>query len=382
MSYVFSLMEAIIASYMMCEYCEVKKKNIFFFICLLLTFLVELVSDTMKTNFLPLSIVYILLWTILMSFFVEKKYYLYILFVACLTNVIIDISLILPVSFIYKYNYVLAGFIAKLNQFILTYLFVKYHQKFAYLRNRYWLVMICVLTCCAFLIDVNALQIIENTYISRSVLTIILSFLIIMISLFFFSFIEQATYEKERVTKELEKKKYQNITYDMMKHSQDELNRLEHLLTYQLLLIKNEIENDHREAACQMIDNVIDKAKRINHTVYSGNSLLDSLLALKFNDLDYMITPCIVIPCDPFYDNIQFIHFIFEVLENIQSDKLNFILKEDGYFCIIQFISDCHFISKETIKKIIKKYNDFIIHYHMTTNNGITILNIEIGKEK
>lgn len=62
--------------------------------------------------------------------------------------------------------------------------------------------------------------------------------------------------------------------------------------------------------------------------------------------------------------------------------KIQDNFKSPLYFCIIQFISDCHFISKETIKKIIKKYNDFIIHYHMTTNNGITILNIEIGKEK
>ena len=45
--------------------------------------------------------------------------------------------------------------------------------------------------------------------------------------------------EKEKVTKQLEERKYQNITYDMMKRTKEELYRLEHSLTYYMLSIKN-----------------------------------------------------------------------------------------------------------------------------------------------
>lgn len=44
---------------------------------------------------------------------------------------------------------------------------------------------------------------------------------------------------KRKITKQLEERKYQNITYDMMKRTKEELYRLEHSLTYYMLSIKN-----------------------------------------------------------------------------------------------------------------------------------------------
>lgn len=54
-----------------------------------------------------------------------------------------------------------------------------------------------------------------------------------------FAFLEESNNEKEKVTKQLEERKYQNITYDMMKRTKEELYRLEHSLTYYMLSIKN-----------------------------------------------------------------------------------------------------------------------------------------------
>ncbi len=382
MGYFINFLEAVIAAYMICGLSEMKNKKLFFYLCSALTFFVEFISDIYQANALPLSFAYIFLWTILSWFFVDRKHYLYSLFVASLTNSLIDISVILPVIFVIKYGVVVASLCAKFNQWILTYLFLKYHQKYAHLRIRYWLAMICILSSCAFLIDVHAMRIVENTATSLNYFTIVISFVIVSISMFFFNFVDQSAHEKELVTKELEKKKYQNITYDIMKHSQDELNRLEHLLTYQLLLIKNEIKKGNDEQAQQLIDMVIAKTERTNHTICSGNDLLDLFLSLKFNELDCTVTPCIAIPDDDFYDNVQFIDLILELLDHVQTQQLNLILKEDQCFCVLQLISDCVFIEEDIAKSILNKYSDFKIRSRMTTNHGITILNIKIGKIK
>ena len=58
----------------------------------------------------------------------------------------------------------------------------------------------------------------------------------------FFAFLEESNNEKEKVTKQLEERKYQNITYDMMKRTKEELYRLEHSLTYYMLSIKKYLE--------------------------------------------------------------------------------------------------------------------------------------------
>ena len=95
MGYFINFLEAVIAAYMICGLSEMKDKKLFFYLCSALTFFVEFISDIYQANALPLSFAYIFLWTILSWFFVDRKHYLYSLFVASLTNSLIDISVIL-----------------------------------------------------------------------------------------------------------------------------------------------------------------------------------------------------------------------------------------------------------------------------------------------
>lgn len=380
MSIIINFLEAIISSYALCELCDVQDKKKFLILNTTLTLFVEIISDYLDTNFLPLLLVYILIWYVTLLIFIDKKNYFYALFIVVLVNCFINISVILPIYFIYHHSRILAGLLAKFIQLILTLSFLKYRKRYAHMDNKYWIIIIIILICCTFIIDMQAMQIINGVFSNDDIIIEIFVILVAIISLYFFSLIEQSNIEKERVTKELEKQKYQRITHDIMKHSQDELDRLEHALTYYMLLVKSEVNNNNNDSAIKIIDKIIDKAHKINHTVYTGNSLLDSFLTLKFNDLKYTIIPCITIPVDEFYDNVQFINLILEILDNIDTEKMNFILKEDKQFSIVQFVSDCQFINDENVKNIVHKYDDLILHYDIYIDSAVMILKLKIRK--
>lgn len=380
MSIVINFLEAIISSYALSELCDVQDKKKFLILNTTLTFLVEMISDYLDTNFLPLLLLYILIWYTILLVFIEKKNYFYALFIVILINSFINISVILPIYFVYHHSRIFAGLLAKFIQLILTLSFLRYRKKYAYMDNKYWITIIILLICCTFIIDIQGMQIVSGNYSFNDIVVEILVIFIAMISLYFFSLIEQSNIEKERVTKELEKQKYQKITHDIIKHSQDELNRLEHSLTYQMLLVKNEIKDNKNDNAIEIIDSIIDKAHKINHTIYTGNNLLDAFLTLKFNDLDYTIIPCITIPIDEFYENVQFINLILEILDVINTEKLNFILKEEKQYSIIQFASNRRFISDEKIKSIVHKYEDLMLHDDVYIDSSIMILKLKIRK--
>jgi len=380
MSIIINFLEAIISSYALCELCDVQDKKKFLILNTTLTLFVEIISDYLDTNFMPLSIAYVILWLTILCLFIDKKNYFYALFIVILLKCFINISTILPLIFIYHHSRILAGLLAKFIQLILTLSFLKYRKRYAHMDNKYWIIIIIILICCTFIIDMQAMQIINGVFSNDDIIIEIFVILVAIISLYFFSLIEQSNIEKERVTKELEKQKYQRITHDIMKHSQDELDRLEHALTYYMLLVKSEVNNNNNDSAIKIIDKIIDKAHKINHTVYTGNSLLDSFLTLKFNDLKYTIIPCITIPVDEFYDNVQFINLILEILDNIDTEKMNFILKEDKQFSIVQFVSDCQFINDENVKNIVHKYDDLILHYDIYIDSAVMILKLKIRK--
>ena len=379
MSIVINFLEAIISSYALSELCDVQDKKKFLILNTTLTFLVEILFDYVDMNFFYLTFCYIFLWNIFLYLF-TKKQILYNFFTTVLNICILSLSTLFPILFIYQYSRIGASVLSKIIHFTLTYMLLRLKRRFSYLDNKYWIAIITILICCVFILDIQERLFVEKVYLLENLIICFIVILIMGIALYFFSLIEQSNIEKERVTKELEKQKYQKITHDIIKHSQDELNRLEHSLTYQMLLVKNEIKDNKNDNAIEIIDSIIDKAHKINHTIYTGNNLLDAFLTLKFNDLDYTIIPCITIPIDEFYENVQFINLILEILDVINTEKLNFILKEEKQYSIIQFASNRRFISDEKIKSIVHKYEDLMLHDDVYIDSSIMILKLKIRK--
>ena len=107
--------------------------------------------------------------------------------------------------------------------------------------------------------------------------------------------------KKKKVTKQLEERKYQNITYDMMKRTKEELYRLEHSLTYYMLSIKKYLETQNQDEVYKIIDSYIERVSNVNIVIYTGNDLFDLSLTTHLSQMSSKVNMCIMISKEEFH---------------------------------------------------------------------------------
>lgn len=380
MSYIINLLEAFIVSYGLVELCNIDKKKLFFVLNTVITFLMINYFDCINQNFTVSMLIFGLLWYVLVCIFAQENS-IYNLFIAIFINLLCDLSAVIPVLFIYKYSVVFAGLTAKLIQFIMTYLFVKFRRKYYYFEDKYWFTIITVMVLGELIIIFQDEQIISNVYTTTNVLINIFIVIIMGISLYFFQLIEESNLEKERITKLYEKQKYQDLTYTFMKSAKDELDRFEHRMIYKIRNVKLEIEKHDYDEAIKLIENYRDEIHRINRTVYTGNGVFDTSMMLKLKELEYDVTPCFTISSRKFYNNVQFMNLILELLDAIHVKSLSLIIKEEKNICIVQCVGKDLSLCFDEIKHIFDKKIDFAYKYQMQENDSIDLFTLKIRME-
>lgn len=380
MSCIINLLEALIVSYGLVELCNIDKKKLFFVLNTVITFLMINYFDCINQNFTVSMLIFGLLWYVLVCIFAQENY-IYNLFIAIFINLLCDLSAVIPVLFIYKYSVVFAGLTAKLIQFIMTYLFVKFRRKYYYFEDKYWFTIITVMVLGELIIIFQDEQIISNVYTTTNVLINIFIVIIMGISLYFFQLIEESNLEKERITKLYEKQKYQDLTYTFMKSAKDELDRFEHRMIYKIRNVKLEIEKHDYDEAIKLIENYRDEIHRINRTVYTGNGVFDTSMMLKLKELEYDVTPCFTISSREFYNNVQFMNLILELLDAIHVRSLSLIIKEEKNICIVQCVGKDLSLCFDEIKHIFDKKIDFAYKYQMQENDSIDLFTLKIRME-
>lgn len=344
MSYIINLLEALIVSYGLVELCNVEKKKIFFVLNTVITFFMANFFDYIDQNFMPSSLLCLIVWYLMTCIFVRKKY-IYNLFFVILVNLFCTLCSVIPILFIYDINRYIAGLTAKLIQFGMIFFFIKFKNRYNYFEDKYW-------------------------------------FTIIMgISLYFFHLIEESNLEKERITKLYEKQKYQDLTYTFMKSAKDELDRFEHRMIYKIRNVKLEIEKHDYDEAIELIDNYRDEIHRINRTVYTGNGVFDTSMMLKLKELEYDVTPCFTISSREFYNNVQFMNLVLELLDAIHVKSLSLIIKEEKNICIVQCVGKDLSLCFDEIKLIFDKKIDFAYKYQMQENDSIDLFTLKIRME-
>ncbi len=380
MSYIINLLEALIVSYGLVELCNINKKNAFFVLNTVITFAVVQIFDCIDQNFMLLSIVSIILWYIEVMMFTKKKIIYNFLFVVFI-ELLCSLCAFLPILTLYKYSRILAGFFAKLIQFFITYEFIQFKRKYDYFEDKYWFTIITVLLLGEIVLGFQVEKIIDHTYRSDNILSFIFVFIIMCISLYFFQLIEESNLEKERITKLYEKQKYQDLTYTFMKSAKDELDRFEHRMIYKIRNVKLEIEKHDYDEAIKLIENYRDEIHRINRTVYTGNGVFDTSMMLKLKELEYDVTPCFTISSRKFYNNVQFMNLILELLDAIHVKSLSLIIKEEKNICIVQCVGKDLSLCFDEIKHIFDKKIDFAYKYQMQENDSIDLFTLKIRME-
>lgn len=136
MSYIINLLEALIVSYGLVELCNIDKKKIFFVLNTVITFLVSQIFDFINMNYLPLTLIDEILWFIVVVLF-TKKFLFHDLYIVTMMNLICDLSASLPIMFIYQYNSIYAGLVAKIINLFLTLGFVWFRKKYDHFESKY-----------------------------------------------------------------------------------------------------------------------------------------------------------------------------------------------------------------------------------------------------
>lgn len=380
MSYIINLLEALIVSYGLVELCNVEKKKIFFVLNTVITFFMANFFDYIDQNFMPSSLLCLIVWYLMTCIFVRKKY-IYNLFFVTLVNLFCTLCSVTPILFIYDINRYISGLTAKLIQFGMTFFFIKFKNRYNYFEDKYWFTIIIILMLGESIISFQLENIVDNVYTINHILTCLFITIIMGISLYFFQLIEESNLEKERITKLYEKQKYQDLTYTFMKSAKDELDRFEHRMIYKIRNVKLEIEKHDYDEAIKLIENYRDEIHRINRTVYTGNGVFDTSMMLKLKELEYDVTPCFTISSREFYNNVQFMNLVLELLDAIHVKSLSLIIKEEKNICIVQCVGKDLSLCFDEIKHIFDKKIDFVYKYQMQENNSIDLFTLKIRME-
>lgn len=258
---------------------------------------------------------------------------------------------------------------------------MKFKNKYNYLEDKYWFTIIIILTLGELILSFQVEDIVNNTYTMRHIFTCLFIVIIMGISLYFFQLIEESNLEKERITKLYEKQKYQDLTYTFMKSAKDELDRFEHRMIYKIRNIKLEIEKHDYDKAIELIDNYRDEIHRINRTVYTGNGVFDTSMMVKLKELEYDVAPCFTISSREFYNNVQFMNLVLELLDAIHVKSLSLIIKEEKNICIVQCVGKGLSLCFDEIKLIFDKKIDFAYKYQMQENDSIDLFTLKIRLE-
>lgn len=263
----------------------------------------------------------------------------------------------------------------------MTYLFLKFKNKYDYLEDKYWFTIIIILTLGELILSFQVENIVDNTYTMSHILACLFIVIIMGISLYFFHLIEESNLEKERITRLYEKEKYQDLTYTFIKSTKDELDRFEHRMIYKIRNVKLEIEKHDYEEAIKLIENYRDEIHHINRTVYTGNGVFDTSMMLKLKELEYDVTPCFTISSREFYNNVQFMNLILGLLDAIHVKSLSMIIKEEKNICIVQCVGKDLRLCFDEIKHVFDKKIDFAYKYQMQENNNIDLFTLKIRME-
>lgn len=195
MSYIINLLEALIVSYGLVELCNVEKKKIFFVLNTVITFFMANFFDYIDQNFMPSSLLCLIVWYLMTCIFVRKKY-IYNLFFVILVNLFCTLCSVIPILFIYDINRYIAGLTAKLIQFGMIFFFIKFKNRYNYFEDKYWFTIIIILMLGESIISFQLENIVDNVYTINHILTCLFITIIMGISLYFFHLIEESNERK------------------------------------------------------------------------------------------------------------------------------------------------------------------------------------------
>lgn len=381
---VINLIESFLSAYFLCNFSNIIQKKKFIIITTAITFIITSIANVLDANFIPLMITDVSVWFILLRLF-KQKYFLFNLFLSLINNFILDLSSIFSVTLVSvlfqnnNYIYFLNCISAKMLHLIFVTLLIKYKRSNHNLEINQWISILACMLISNIVIDYHAYFLYYQTKkTSIELILILLQICSFFLALYSFSLISKNNQEKMQALSQLQKKKYKDMSYNIIEKSKYELSVLEHRLLYILLLIKNHLETNDIESIKKIIDNYIHDLNKYHFSVNTGNLILDTLLSFKLKDIHNDLNLMINISKNSMYDNLQFINLIIDIINENENNKYtSLMIKENVGFCVIEVVN-FERNTDSNILKIKEKYNDIIASYHETRNSNVNIIKFKL----
>lgn len=402
-TFFINFIEVFLFSSFVAYFFELNKKARYIIIIGMINFALTNLSSIYVYDGVFLTVL-VLLVTILGLIFEIKKITFKILFIPIIYNIIIilctTISMWITTSvfsiqtadiFLNKSIYYFACILAKLMQFILSiplYFGIK-KNNITLKLGEWWIVIVtelcmvisiglCVYTLNFEKFDINIIE----TLLFLLIVSNILFYLVILMS-------NKNYNDKIKNEKEIQKLAFNQQKYTAIEHLRKETEALNHRMFYilwQIEWLADKKDIDQIMSTVKKYKNLLNKNQ---YVINSGNEIFDCLLSLKFSkcidngtDLKFSIA----VQKNDFYDNLEFINYINNIIDVIllDSDYIDLSMLEINSFLLITLDIkeqknnyDC--LNKQ-INQLIKKY-DAKYKIHTNKNNYNVKISIPLIEE-
>ena len=381
MMFFINILEGLISGWALSELCDVKNKKLFITLITLFTLIAAEICGLFQLNSWPLLCLYVIGWFVIVSIFVRKSY-VYNFFIAILCNYIINLSVFLPMIFLYETSIWLACLCAKVMQLIISYFFVLYRHKYSYVENKYWTPVLIILIASMIIMEDKLYGYFSGELDLTKILIIVLSFIVVGTSLIFFRVIEMFASENNELVKKLEREKYKDLSMSLIRHTNNETKRLQHEMVYRIMLIKAYLEENENENALKLVQSYMTDISKYSRVITTGNEMFDVLFSMKTLDLNFDLVKRLNMSVNDCYNNLEFINLILGLLSIIKDNITVYLdIEEVEKYSIIKFSSTREVFDTEEIVLFMKEHKEEYVAYTINKKEELYMLKLNIRRD-
>ena len=332
-----NFIEAFIFPTFLKRFFDIKVKKYIFFISGLIQFVILNIFSYFDISNYVLTLMIILI-NIFSLYSVEKIIIFEYVFITILYNFIILVTSYIGLystHYLLKhiisipnddYFFIYTCSIAKIILIFTTFLLLKYKNKYnADLSLSEWkplLFMQLLLTISIVIVG----YLIVDRYLENKVF-IILSIMLVFSNFFYIYILNKIIHlysYKLMYEKEEQLRFFNNEKMKIIKKIKNDISAIDHRLFYVVFEIDRLLHDNQISKALKLLESYKKIVLKQRMIINTQNEIFDTLMSLKINDLlmkEINIKTCMFITKNSFYDNLNFINFLVDLLEIVKESK-------------------------------------------------------------
>ena len=185
-----------------------------------------------------------------------------------------------------------------------------------------------------------------------------LTIILIILNFYFYKIINginELNKEKLSYQKRIQEEHFHKEALKTMRNLSNEVNAIDHRLFYVLLQVEGLLKNNETEKSINILEKYVDIITKRHLTVKTNNSVFDTLMSLKINDMltnDIDIKTVVSISQNDYYNDLTLINFITDILNQLYDcEFVDISIQEISDFLRISIVFDHTKIEVKTLEE-------------------------------